>query len=76
VRDIAQTFATVFGKRARFQGKERRDALLSNTDLMRSSFSPPEVNVQTMIEWIADWIRADGAMLGKPTHFEERAGKF
>jgi nucleoside-diphosphate-sugar epimerase len=76
VRDIAQAFGTVFGKSVRFQGKERRDALLSNTDLMRSSFSPPEVNVQTMIEWIADWIRADGAMLGKPTHFEERAGKF
>ncbi|HZI41299.1 MAG TPA: NAD(P)-dependent oxidoreductase [Gemmatimonadaceae bacterium] len=76
VRDIAQEFATVFGKSVRFQGKERRDALLSNTDRMRSSFSPPEVSVQTMIEWIADWIRADGPMLGKPTHFEERAGKF
>ena len=76
VRDVAQTFATIFGKNVRFQGKERRDALLSNTELMRSSFSQPEVSVQTMIEWIADWIRADGPMLGKPTHFEERAGKF
>jgi len=45
-------------------------------DLMRSSFSPPEVGVETMIEWIADWIRSDGPMLGKPTHFEERAGQF
>ena len=76
VRDVAQAFATLFGKTVRFQGKERRDALLSNTDLMRSSFSPPEVTVQTMIEWTAEWIRAGGAMLGKPTHFEERAGKF
>jgi nucleoside-diphosphate-sugar epimerase len=76
VRDIAQAFARAFGKNARFQGKERRDALLSNTELMRASFSPPEVAVETMIEWIADWIRTDAPMLGKPTHFEERAGQF
>jgi len=76
VRDVAQAFGRAFGKTPRFRGKERRDALLSNTDLMRSSFSPPEVGVETMIEWIADWIRSDGPMLGKPTHFEERAGQF
>jgi hypothetical protein len=29
-----------------------------------------------MIEWVADWIRSDGPMLGKPTHFEERTGAF
>jgi nucleoside-diphosphate-sugar epimerase len=76
VRDIAEAFARAFGKTARFRGKERRDALLSNTELMRSSFSPPEVGLDLMIEWIADWIRADAPMLGKPTHFEERAGQF
>ena len=76
VRDIAQAFARAFRKIARFRGKERRDALLSNTDLMRSSFSPPEVGVETMIQWIADWISADRPMLGKPTHFEERAGQY
>jgi hypothetical protein len=43
---------------------------------MRASFSPPEVSLDTMIGWIADWIRKGGPMLGKPTHFEERAGKF
>ena len=76
VRDIARSFAAAFGTRVRVQGKERPDALISNTQLMRSSFSPPEVSVDTMIEWIADWIRSDGPMLGKPTHFEERAGRF
>jgi hypothetical protein len=29
-----------------------------------------------MIGWIAEWIRDDEPMLGKPTHFEERSGKF
>jgi nucleoside-diphosphate-sugar epimerase len=76
VRAIAESFAARFGKTARFTGKERRDALLSNTDRMRSTFSPPEVPLETMTDWIADWIRSDAPMLGKPTHFEERAGKF
>jgi nucleoside-diphosphate-sugar epimerase len=76
VRDIAQAFGRAFGKAARFRGKERRDALLSNTEVMRTSFSPPEIGLETMIEWIADWIRTDGLTLGKPTHFEERAGQF
>ena len=76
VREIAHAFAAVFGKPVRFRGKESTDALLSNTDRMRGSFSPPEISLEKMIEWIADWIRQEGPMLGKPTHFEERAGRF
>ena len=76
VREIANAFGTELGRSPRFKGSERRDALLSNTDRMRSLFAAPEVDVATMIRWIADWIQGDGAMLGKPTHFEERAGKF
>lgn len=76
VRDIAQAFAGVLDKPARFKGKERADALLSNTDRMRSTFSAPDVPLESMIRWIADWIRDDRPLLGKPTHFEERSGKF
>ena len=76
VREIANAFANTFGKRARFKGRERPDALLSNTERMQATFSAPEVGVDAMVQWIADWIRSDGVMLGKPTHFEERAGKF
>ncbi|HKN65571.1 MAG TPA: NAD(P)-dependent oxidoreductase [Gemmatimonadaceae bacterium] len=76
VRDIAEMFARTFEKSVRFKGKEREDALLSNTDRMRSTFSAPDVPLETMIRWIAEWIREDQPMLGKPTHFEERSGKF
>lgn len=76
VRDLGHAFAAEFGKPVLFRGMESADALLSNTDRMRTSFPPPEVSLETMIGWIADWIRQDGPMLGKPTHFEERAGKF
>lgn len=76
VRDIAQSFVNAFDKSTRLKGKERSDALLSNTDRMRAVFAPPEVDAETMIRWIADWIRNNGPMLDKPTHFEERKGRF
>jgi hypothetical protein len=28
------------------------------------------------VQWVAAWIKQDGATLGKPTHFQEREGKF
>ena len=76
VRAIAETFARALDRPVRFDGRERADALLSNTDRMRSTFSAPDVSLDTMIQWIADWIREGRPMLGKPTHFEERSGKF
>lgn len=76
VRTLAESFGHAFGKSVRFRGRERTKALISNTDKMRSIFAVPEVRLETMIGWIADWIRSDGRLLGKPTHFEERTGSF
>jgi nucleoside-diphosphate-sugar epimerase len=76
VREVAEFFGRAFGKTVRFKGSERTRALLSNTEKMRASFSPPEVTVDEMLEWVADWIRQGGRLLGKPTHFEKRTGAF
>ena len=29
-----------------------------------------------MIDWIAEWVGKGGNTMAKPTHFEERAGRF
>ena len=76
VRDIAERFGARFGKTPRFVGTERADALLSNTARMRSTFAPPATSLDTMISRVAEWIAGGGPMLGKPTHFEERSGRF
>jgi len=76
VRALAAVFGRIFGKAIRFQGSERTKALLSNTELMRATFSAPEIELETMIGWVASWIREGGRLLGKPTHFEERTGTF
>ena len=76
VREIAAWFAERFGKRAQFTGTERVDALLSNTSRMRETFAAPEVSLDQMREWVAQWIEEGGSLLGKATKFEARDGRF
>ena len=76
VRTLALRFAKRFGVEAQFSGAERSEALLSNTARMRSMFAAPETSLDTMIDLVADWVENDGPLLGKPTKFEVRDGKF
>ena len=76
VRKIAMWFGRRFGVTPVLTGTERRDALLSDTTRMRSLFAAPEVSAEQMFEWVADWVEDGGALLGKPTRFEARDGKF
>jgi nucleoside-diphosphate-sugar epimerase len=76
VRSVAEWFGERFGKRAQFMGTERADALLSNTSRMRETFAAPEVSLDQMREWVAQWIEEGGPLLGKATKFEARDGRF
>ena len=76
VRAIAEEFGKRMGKAVRFEGSEAGDALLSDARKAFELFGKPRIDAKQMIEWIADWVKRDGATLEKPTHFEERAGNF
>lgn len=76
VRAIAAEFGTLLGMPVRFEGREAPDALLSDARRALGLFGPPRVSTRQLISWIADWTRRGGATLGKPTHFEERTGRF
>jgi len=76
VRALAEWFAERFGKSVQFTGDERPDALLSNTSRMRETFAAPEVSLDQMREWVAQWIDEGGPLLGKATKFEARDGRF
>lgn len=76
VRAVAEEFGKRLGKKAQFEGHEASDALLSNGKQAFDKFGRPRVPAEQMIAWIADWVERGGASLAKPTHFEDRAGKF
>lgn len=76
VRDVALEFGELFNKEVQFTGNEAETALLSNAEQAFSSFGKPHVSVRQVIEWTARWMEEDKKLLGKPTHFEVRDGKY
>jgi len=57
-------------------GEERETAWLWDATHSYELFGPPTVSLEEMIDATAEWQRRGGAMLGKPTHFEVRDGRF
>jgi nucleoside-diphosphate-sugar epimerase len=76
VRRVAEEFGRLMHRPVTFQNQEAPDAFLSNGQLGHRLFGYPRVGVQQLIRWIADWLERGGPILGKPTHFENRAGKY
>jgi uncharacterized protein YbjT (DUF2867 family) len=76
VREIATAFGVRFGREPRFRGTEAPTALLSNAARAVELFGPPPTSLDAMIDAVARWVEAGGSSLGKPTRFEERAGRF
>lgn len=76
VRDAAAKLGALLGREPVFEGEETDIALLSNAGKCMKLFGYPAVSVDQMIEWQAEWLKAGGRLLGKPTHFEERKGNF
>ena len=76
VRYAANALGKLLGKKPLFEGDESDCSYLSNSARAVKIFGYPSVSVDTMIEWQAEWILSNGRSLGKPTHFEERGGKY
>lgn len=75
-RETAEKFAKIFGKEAKFTGTEKDSALISNASRCVELFGEPGVSIDDMIDLTADWVLNNGYTLDKPTHFQEREGKF
>jgi nucleoside-diphosphate-sugar epimerase len=73
---LGEQFGSLLAKPVSFRGKESADAFLSNSQGAVRLFGHPRVGVRQMMEWIAGWVKAGGASLGKPTHYEVRDGNF
>lgn len=76
VRRTAATLGKALGKSVRFVGEPADTAYLNDASKMFGMFGMPTVELDTLIEWQAEWLLAGGRSLGKPTHFEERNGNY
>jgi nucleoside-diphosphate-sugar epimerase len=76
VADLARALGDRLGVTPSFTGEEGRDALLSDASRMQSMLEHPLMPIDTLLDWVAAWIRGGGHLLGKPTGFEKRDGRF
>ncbi len=76
VRWLAGEFGKRFSKKPAFSGQEAPTAWLIDTAAAARLLGPPRVPLETMIDWVADWVSRGQPSLGKPTHFETRDGKY
>lgn len=76
VRAVATEFARRFGVEPVFSGEESPSAWLADASESIRLFGPPSVTVEQMIDFIARHLGRGGQILGRPTHFESRNGRF
>jgi nucleoside-diphosphate-sugar epimerase len=76
VRELALEFAQLMNRSARLTGCESETALLSNSAKLCQELGTPQTPLALVMKWIADWLKSEGASLGKPTHYEIRSGQF
>jgi hypothetical protein len=76
VRETATEFGKLFGVTPAFENKEAPTALLNNSEYAYSLFGKPVTPASQVIKWIAQWMNEEKGLLGKPTHFEVRDGKY
>ncbi len=76
MRTVAREFGKRFGIEPSFVGEEAESALLSNASKAFQLFGYPRVPLLQMIDWIAEWVSHGGETWNKPTHFQEREGKY
>jgi nucleoside-diphosphate-sugar epimerase len=76
VRQLATDFGRLLAVEPVLTGSEAPTALLSNSGKCIRLFGYPDVPLGQLTEWTAHWIRDGLPLLGKPTGFQKRDGKF
>jgi nucleoside-diphosphate-sugar epimerase len=76
VADLARALGERLGVEPVISGSEGADALLSDASRMRGLLDHTLLPIDTLLDWVASWVRAGGPLLGKPTSYERRDGRF
>ena len=76
VRALATAFGERLGVAPVFRGSEAESAWLVDTTAAQRLFGPPDVPLERLVDWTADWVARGLPALGKATHFEVRDGNY
>jgi nucleoside-diphosphate-sugar epimerase len=76
IRAVAQALGERLGVAPVLTGQEAPTAWLVDCSEAFRLFGEPQVRLEQMLDWTADWVQRGGASLGKPTHYEARDGKY
>ena len=76
IRDVAAEMGRLLGVEPKFAGVEADSALFVDCRRMAGRVGKPMTPLASVLRWTADWLRAGGRTLDKPTHFEIRDGRF
>ncbi|MEQ1826822.1 MAG: epimerase [Pirellula sp.] len=76
IRSLANRFGELLGVEPIITGQESDMAWIWDASKSYELFGEPRVSLDEMVEATVGWMRAGGATLGKPTHFEVADGQF
>ncbi len=76
IANVAKQFGELMGKEVKLTGSEAESALLVNTSKSVKLLGKPTISLDQIIKWTANWVGNNKRLLGKPTHFEVRDGKY
>ncbi len=76
IRWVANRFGGLFKIDPVFENQESDTAWFTNSALCQRLFGYPTVPLDQVILWTSKWIENNMPTLNKPTHFENRSGKF
>jgi nucleoside-diphosphate-sugar epimerase len=76
IREVARALGERLGVAPVLTGQEAPTAWLVDCSEAFGLFGTPQVSLDQMLDWTADWVQRGGASLNKPTHYEARDGKY
>ena len=76
IADLARALGERLGVAPSFTDAPATDALISNSTRMSELLDHRLLPLDTLLDWVAAWVRRGGRVLGKPTGFERRDGRF
>ena len=76
VRRLATWLAEDMGMALRTVGEESTDALLADASECAERYGYPTVPLRRLVRWVGRWVVDGGRQFGKPTKFQQRAGKY